>query len=129
LCFHLDKIITANLQGQIAHIDRNRANHDPGNLAYLCIPHHDAYDSTTSQSKGLTPDELRYAKKALIEHERRESLGDEEVVRLTLTVEAALESYTAEEQQQLLESLLPSLVRTAAVGIAQARDGKVRGNH
>lgn len=29
---------------QIAHIDRNRANNDPDNLAYLCATHHAMQD-------------------------------------------------------------------------------------
>jgi hypothetical protein len=46
-------------RGQIAHL-----NHDPGdsrfeNLVYLCLEHHDEYDSRTSQSKGLLLDEVR----------------------------------------------------------------------
>lgn len=45
--------------GQIAHIDQNPANSDYANLAFLCLDHHDQYDSKTSQSKGLRPGELR----------------------------------------------------------------------
>ena len=46
-------------RGQIAHL-----NHDPSdprfeNLVWLCLEHHDEYDGKTSQSKGITPDEVR----------------------------------------------------------------------
>jgi hypothetical protein len=46
-------------KGQVAHL-----NHDPSdsrfeNLVWLCFNHHDEYDGKTSQSKGLTPDEVR----------------------------------------------------------------------
>jgi hypothetical protein len=39
----------------------NRKSHDSRfeNLAWLCIDHHDEYDGSTSQSKGITPGELR----------------------------------------------------------------------
>lgn len=46
-------------RGQIAHIDHNSSNSALENLAFLCMPHHDEYDSRTSQSKSLTKDELR----------------------------------------------------------------------
>ena len=46
-------------KGQIAHLDHDRSNNDPDNLVYLCLEHHDAYDSRTSQSKGLTIGEVK----------------------------------------------------------------------
>ena len=49
----------AEKQGQIAHIDQNRGNNVEDNLVFLCLDHHDKYDSKTSQSKGLTEGELR----------------------------------------------------------------------
>lgn len=45
--------------GQIAHIDRDSSNSSRDNLVFLCLEHHDRYDSRTSQSKGITPEELR----------------------------------------------------------------------
>ncbi len=45
-------------KGQIAHVDQDSANAAFENLAFLCLEHHDGYDSTTSQSKGLTQKEL-----------------------------------------------------------------------
>jgi hypothetical protein len=53
LCFGLHHDLTIK-RGQIAHVDRNRTNNDEKNLAFLCFDHHDEYDSTTRQSKGLT---------------------------------------------------------------------------
>lgn len=47
------------MRGQIAHVDRDAANNDPDNLAFLCLLHHDMYDSRSLQSKGMTPAELR----------------------------------------------------------------------
>lgn len=57
LCFALHRDARQK-RGQIAHVDRDRANHALANLCYLCLPHHDQYDARTSQSKGYTPDEL-----------------------------------------------------------------------
>lgn len=52
-------------RGQVAHIDRNAENNAIKNLAFLCLPHHDEYDSTTRQSKGLTEPELRQYRQEL----------------------------------------------------------------
>lgn len=51
-------------QGQIAHLDRNSASADLDNLVFLCLNHHDRYDSSTRQSKGLITEEvIRYRAK------------------------------------------------------------------
>ncbi len=41
-------------KGQIAHLDGNPSNMDFDNLCFLCLFHHDDYDTKRSQSKGLT---------------------------------------------------------------------------
>jgi hypothetical protein len=46
-------------KGQIAHLDRDPSNGDPDNLVFLCLEHHDQYDSRPSQSKGFTPEEVK----------------------------------------------------------------------
>jgi len=58
ICFGLlgDQVVKA---GQIAHVDRDASNSVLDNLAWLCLAHHDEYDTRRSQSKGFTPDELR----------------------------------------------------------------------
>ncbi|WP_442507759.1 hypothetical protein SH528x_006691 [Novipirellula sp. SH528] len=45
-------------QIQIAHVDRDNSNNEFNNLAPLCLPHHDLYDTTPRQTKKLTPKEL-----------------------------------------------------------------------
>lgn len=57
LCFGLH-LSTAPTKGQIAHVDRDPANNAAANLAWLCLAHHDEYDSRPSQSKGFTSQEL-----------------------------------------------------------------------
>ena len=52
-------------KGQIAHLDRDPSNNDPDNLVFLCLEHHDQYDSRPSQSKGFTPEEVKRYKAAL----------------------------------------------------------------
>ena len=56
--------------GQIAHLDHDSSNNEIDNLAYLCLPHHDEYDSRRSQSKGLSLVEVKLYKKELEDHFR-----------------------------------------------------------
>jgi hypothetical protein len=51
--------------GQLAHLDRNPANFDEDNLAFLCLPHHDDYDTTRRQTKNLTIREAKTARDRL----------------------------------------------------------------
>ncbi len=58
VCFGLSSDFSVK-KGQIAHLDRRNDNADEENLVFLCFDHHDAYDSRTSQSKGLKLGEVR----------------------------------------------------------------------
>jgi len=67
LCFYLHNRGDVR-RGQIAHL-----NHDPSdgtveNLVYLCLDHHDEFDSATSQSKGLTSGEVSHFRDQLHQH-------------------------------------------------------------
>lgn len=53
-------------EGQIAHLDRSPDNDSPENLAYLCLPHHNKYDSIPRQTKRLTEGEVRRYKALLL---------------------------------------------------------------
>lgn len=46
-------------RGQIAHLNQDASDHRFENLVWLCLNHHDEFDSRTSQSKGITPGEIR----------------------------------------------------------------------
>jgi uncharacterized membrane protein YgcG len=64
-------------KGQIAHLDQDAANNSESNLIFLCFDHHDDYDSTTRQAKGLTQLELlEYRSQLIAELERRWASGD-----------------------------------------------------
>lgn len=65
LCFGLDGVLDIK-KGQIAHIDQDSSNAAEDNLAFLCLRHHDEYDTKTSQSKGITEAELRGYKATLL---------------------------------------------------------------
>ena len=57
ICFGLNRD-TSLKSGQVAHLDHNASNNALSNLAFLCLEHHDLYDSTTRQSKNITRSEV-----------------------------------------------------------------------
>lgn len=65
ICYGLHRDIQIK-QGQIAHLDQNSANASEDNLVFLCMVHHDQYDSTTRQSKNLTEKEVRLYRNELL---------------------------------------------------------------
>jgi hypothetical protein len=66
LCFYLNGDLAEKL-GQIAHLDSNRSNAAEDNLAFMCLPHHSLFDSTTSQHKNYTIPEVKAARAKLYE--------------------------------------------------------------
>lgn len=46
-------------KGQIAHLDSDPSNNDEDNLCFLCLGHHDEYDTIPRQSKGLKLKEVK----------------------------------------------------------------------
>lgn len=58
ICFGLNRD-TDLKAGQIAHLDGSNSNNVEDNLAYLCLVHHDEFDSRTSQRKGFTIGEVK----------------------------------------------------------------------
>lgn len=66
LCFFLDEIKKQRKE-QIAHLNHNPNDPRFENLVYLCFEHHSDYDSTTSQSKNYTGDEIRQYRNKLYE--------------------------------------------------------------
>lgn len=67
LCFGIDNNLEEK-QGQIAHLDKNKNNNNFDNLAFLCLKHHDKFDSTTSQSKNYTKNEVKIYRNQLYEY-------------------------------------------------------------
>ncbi len=56
---------TKRVEGQIAHIDRDKSNHNESNLVFLCLLHHNEYDTRPSQTKRYQPEEAKTAKVSL----------------------------------------------------------------
>lgn len=66
MCFHLEDDLSRK-EGQLAHIDRNHANSALENIAFLCLAHHNDYDTKPSQAKGWRPAQLLEIKHKLLQ--------------------------------------------------------------
>lgn len=86
-------------QGQLAHIDRDFSNSEESNLAYLCLEHHNEYDSIPSQTRRFKSDELRYYKTRLYKH-----LGTLRI-RWRLIINADFETLDSNELEQIRADL------------------------
>ena len=64
ICYGLNRD-TSLKQGQIAHLDQDSSNSAEDNLAFLCLEHHDQYDSSTKQSKNFTVEEVKQFREEL----------------------------------------------------------------
>lgn len=58
ICFGLDRDVRLK-SGQLAHLDRDNANNAEDNIAFLCLNHHDEYDSPSSQRKNFSVAEVK----------------------------------------------------------------------
>jgi hypothetical protein len=54
-------------KGQVAHLNHDARDPRSENLVFLCLEHHDEYDGKTSQTKGLTCEEVRTYRDKLYE--------------------------------------------------------------
>jgi hypothetical protein len=73
ICFGISSNIDEQ-RGQIAHLDGDPNNNSVGNLVYLCLDHHDQYDSKTSQSKNYTKEEIKMYREQLYMYNRRNNV-------------------------------------------------------
>lgn len=67
MCFGLERDASMK-PGQIAHLDKRHNNNGLDNLAYICLVHHDEYDSPTSQRKGFTEHEVKEHRRELYQY-------------------------------------------------------------
>jgi hypothetical protein len=58
-------------EGHIAHINRDPSDSDVDNLAYMCLPHHNWYDTKPSQSKTPTTEEAKHYRGMLYDEMKR----------------------------------------------------------
>lgn len=110
--------------GQIAHINRNRNDNQESNLAFLCFDHHDNYDSTRSQSKGITPNELVHAKSSLYE-ELSQKLKPEQI-KISISIDRDFYKLTLSELELLLKNVLVASGVQGAYDIKNISPGSIK---
>lgn len=86
LCYFLDGERNKR-KGQIAHLNRNSTKSEISNLVYLCLDHHDDFDSRTSQSKGYVISEVEEYRNRLYQE-----LGTMGIMSLASAVEDTFSS-------------------------------------
>jgi hypothetical protein len=86
LCLGLNSDIEIK-EGQIAHLDRDPMNNNLDNLAWLCLFHHDQYDSVHRQSKGIKLQEVKAYRAQLFAHltTLMSQVADKQKVQFTQT--------------------------------------------
>jgi hypothetical protein len=70
LCYGLNGDLEVK-QGQLAHLNRDPSDSSAENLAFLCLPHHDWFDTKPSQSKGATTAEAKHYREELYKELQR----------------------------------------------------------
>lgn len=108
LCYYLNQRDEVR-RGQIAHLNRDATDYTMDNLVYLCLEHHDEYDSRTSQSKGLTSAEIRHYRDLLYSLYNTNSVPD-------------LDSSSTEELQSDEHEVLKTLPALSAYDEFRRRD-------
>ena len=118
-------------KGQIAHLDGNHGNPTEGNLAFLCLDHHDEYDSTPRVSKGLREREVRQWRDELYKEmeyrfrSSRQHVAELKVIRFVRThVSEEYSNYCAHFR---LRNTGEAEIRSPTVSIALPPDGLVFG--
>lgn len=123
ICFAL-KRDDAEKKGQIAHLDQDSSNNSPDNLAFLCLDHHDQYDSRPSQAKGLTIEEVkRYRTELLAFVARNLPASDTEIVNILTNALDRPAFRTPFRQESSLERFREAIVET----IETLNTGRVKG--
>jgi hypothetical protein len=108
LCFHLHGDLTQKA-GQVAHLDDDRSNGKEDNLAWMCMPHHSNYDSSTSQHKNYTIEEVRQLRASLYEAIAR---GDH---RAAAVVPRTFSNEGIEADRQTLAKFLELMAKSGSI--------------
>src|ERR1700731_2580805 len=117
LCVHFDND-RHQKEGQIAHLDRDPSNFAEDNLAFLCLPHHDNYDTKRRQTKNLTIHEAKTARDRL--YEFIEAGGD----LATADQQSNRSGGIHERQVDTLTKLVPDLRKTVGYFQGMTRLGR-----
>lgn len=101
ICFGLHRDSNEK-KGQIAHLDHDRSNDALDNLAWLCLEHHDDYDSRTSQSKSLQIGEVKRYREELYRFVLSNAFQGEKDACVKLPAKGKVRSLTARRLNVIL---------------------------
>lgn len=121
ICFAIDGVVSPTLDGQLAHLDRKRNNNNQDNIAYLCLRHHNQYDSTPSTTTGLRTSEVKQYRSEL--HHFLKDANWRDIIEIECDGE--LDDFTTEKETQLLQSLKRIGGLTGVIRIRSRRKGSV----
>lgn len=115
ICFGLNGDTTPK-KGQVAHINKNASKSKKSDLVHLCFSHHDEYDSTTRQSRGITQHEVRVFKTDLLSFVKKGKLITSITKSTERTPNISAEIYKLRlPVYQAVKSLLGEVERDTAV--------------
>jgi len=130
LCFGLENDLDRK-KGQIAHLDKDPSNNAPDNLAWLCWDHHDEYDSSTSQSKGLTIEEVKEYRALLYQavSERRKAKWPgrkDPIRRVQIYLQGDFSSLPPDRRSAVIDALAVLLkISTQTIEVYSVYEGSV----
>jgi hypothetical protein len=117
LCIHFNNDWDQK-EGQLAHLDRDPSHFAEDNLVFLCLPHHDNYDTKRRQTKNLTIHEAKTARDRL--YKFIEAGGD----LATADQQSNRSGGIHERQVDTLTKLVPDLRKTVGYLQGMTRLGR-----
>lgn len=111
LCVHLNQDFEEK-EGQVCHLDGDAQNNQPENLVFLCFEHHHRYDSISAIGKGLTSEEVRYARSGLHHYWEQGS-----VHLSSRSLIGGLEAETARSKKKSAEDYFPRVRQLPVAGL------------
>lgn len=112
LCFGVDHDYSEK-SGQIAHLDDNPANNNIENLCWLCLAHHDKYDTKTSQSKNYTLKEVVGYRDSLYNkvEKLREEAFQASIDKIKGSISEVVKTTLKEDLRMLLNRVNPLIIQ------------------
>ena len=123
LCYYFNSDLEPK-KGQLAHVDRDHSKSHANNLAYLCLDHHNEYDSKHLQSKNLTPEELLFARARLYRH-MGEGFEPDAWAQVTIELKQDFDEFDDKAQEEVIELIKSVLQKNAAIRVLGKRRGSV----
>lgn len=123
LCYGLHGDLRVK-QGQLAHLDRNPANSSADNLAFMCLEHHDWFDTKPSQSKRATPEEAKHYREKLYDELRRQDQDEANAEAAATLPEVGVAVAVPDEGSGWRRALPPEQIAILRALAAAVNDGQ-----